>query len=208
MSRERRTSFAKIAVSAGLGLLIGAIVGVGMTSWMMTRASKGGGLAAVLLGHEHLMSKNYVGAIEMFARGLVLRPSGYEPYEGFAQVSDDLGQPRIALEYYRLALDRMNPRDTMQRLAYARLLSKIGDKHLQDGRVTEATTAYQQGATLFPESPEFRHRIFLAYRKAGDFDRATEAAREYLRMETRVGHELERSTAESFLREHHAAPGK
>ena len=175
---------------------------------MMTRASKGGGLAAVLLGNEHLVSKNYVGAIEMFARGLVLRPSGYEPYEGFAQVFDDLGQARIALEYYRLALDRMNPGDTMQRLAYARLLSKIGDKHRQDGRVTEAMTVYQQGAKLFPESPEFRYRIFLSHRRAGDFDRATEAAREYLRLETRAGHELERSTAESFLKEHHVSSGK
>lgn len=137
----------------------------------------------------------------MFGRAVALSPGWYEPHFGLAQTYEQLGLADLALSEYQTAVDLANPRETLERIEQTRMLARIGNIHLQNGRYREAVDAFQRGVQVSPQWPEFYQGLVRAHRALGDAERLKQGLRDYVRYETREGHEGERVAAEKALRE-------
>jgi len=96
-------------------------------------------------GYIYLKKKDYKNSIEEFEQAIVINAEYYKPYRGLGDVYRTQGNLKRALEYYKKAIELINP-------TYFKTKLKQAEEFEQKGNLTKAAELYKYILYIQPEA--------------------------------------------------------
>jgi len=121
---------------------------------MAAEASPESGEALILLGDLYASQQRYDQAVQAYATAADRGDNWREHWSAHSKMGDTLlatGQPDLAIQEYQAAV-ALGLEHGLEPMSLARTYLGLGDALVEEGRVGQAITAYQEALRLDPDN--------------------------------------------------------